>query len=335
MDVRRNPLMVPTAATANAIRRRDFVAGGLLAAASLMSATKAMAQAVIPLHCVPPLPPGQASSFSPPGGPVRVRKSVFDLSAAEITRLKDAYRELRKLTEQSGNDPRGWYHQGEVHCWYCTGALDSLNGMEIHGGWWFLAWHRAYLYFHERILGTLINDPTFALPYWDWDSCKDDPTDTSGRNRFPGEVYGFHGDTSNPLYDPTRTVGPNARIPTTLVGPTTMKAIMTSASFTDFGGSGNEELPVFADTQGDPRQMGQLEGGPHGGVHLWTTNPPFGAPDMGSLASAGFDPVFFAHHANIDRLWDVWSQNSAHANPSNDRWTGQTFYFYDQAQVWT
>jgi hypothetical protein len=38
------------------------------------------------------------------------------------------------------DDPRSWYNQGLVHCWYCSGALDNLNGMEIHGGWLFLAW---------------------------------------------------------------------------------------------------------------------------------------------------------------------------------------------------
>ena len=116
-----------------------------------------------------------------------------------------------------------------MHCWYCSGAADSLNGMEIHGSWWFLAWHRAYLYFHERILGALIGDPTFALPYWDWDSCTDDPKDMTGRNRFPGEVYGFPTSDStaaaaNPLYDTTRAVGPNDRIGTVYVGPTVMKA---------------------------------------------------------------------------------------------------------------
>src|SRR3712207_1803242 len=144
------------------ISRRHFTAGTLAGAALLPGAAWAQ---VVPLHCVPPLSPVQGVAFQPSaGGTVRIRKSVFELSGAEITRLKAAYAALRNVYR---DDPRSWYNQGLVHCWYCSGALDNLNGMEIHGGWWFLAWHRAYLYFHERILGHLIGDPTFALPYWD------------------------------------------------------------------------------------------------------------------------------------------------------------------------
>jgi polyphenol oxidase len=328
-----------------ALHRRDFISRSLAAAAGLAAgatAWKAWPQGApptpmptIPIECVPPVPFGQANAFASAGGPVRIRKSVFELDPNEISRLKAAYAELLKITKN--NDPRGWYRQGAVHCWYCSGAVDSLNGMEIHGSWWFLAWHRAYLYFHERILGTLIGDPTFALPYWDWDSCNDDPKDMTGRNRFPGEVYGFPtDDPSNSLFDTTRAAGLTDRIPTANVGPTVMKAILGSKSFTDFGGSGNEELPVVS--RGNPQQMGQLEAGPHGLVHLWTTDPKnySGFADMGMLAAAGFDPVFFAHHANIDRLWNVWAGVAGHANPSNDRWLNQQpFYFYDQQQTWT
>ena len=27
---------------------------------------------------------------------------------------------------------------------------------------------------------------------------------------------------------------------------------------------------------------------------------------MGTFTSAARDPVFYAHHSNVDRLWDVW-----------------------------
>jgi polyphenol oxidase len=118
-----------------------------------------------------------------------------------------------------------------------------------------------------------------------------------------------------------------------------MKPVMNSASFTEFGGSGNQELPGRTQEEGDAQQMGQLEATPHGMVHVWTTDPTFASrtpvPNMGALASAAFDPVFFAHHANIDRLWDVWAHSAGHANPDNPNWLQQFFLFYDHLQTWT
>jgi hypothetical protein len=74
-----------------------------------------------------------------------------------------------------------------------------------------------------------------------------------------------------------------------------MKPIMTSASFTEFGGSGNQELPRRTPEVGDAQQMGQIEGAPHGVPHVWTTEPTLDRnkppmPNMGALASAAFDP---------------------------------------------
>ena len=87
--------------------------------------------------------------------------------------------------------------------------------------------------------------------------------------------------------------------------------------------------------------MGRIEGAPHGGVHVWTTDPTLDfnnpKPDMGVLASAAFDPVFFSHHANIDRLWDKWITDDPvnHVNPDNPTWLQQFFFFYDQTSNWT
>ena len=40
---------------------------------------------------------------------------------------------------------------------------------------------------------------------------------------------------------------------------------------------------------------------------------------MGSFYTAGLDPLFWLHHANIDRLWEVWLKlDTAHQNPTGD-----------------
>src|SRR5262245_66460961 len=37
--------------------------------------------------------------------------------------------------------------------------------------------------------------------------------------------------------------------------------------------------------------------------------------------TAGLEPIFWLHHANIDRLWEVWRQNpTTHVDPSKANW---------------
>lgn len=41
---------------------------------------------------------------------------------------------------------------------------------------------------------------------------------------------------------------------------------------------------------------------------------------MADPGLAGLDPVFFLHHANIDRMWAAWNQTGNNLNPSNPNW---------------
>jgi polyphenol oxidase len=55
----------------------------------------------------------------------------------------------------------------------------TLVFLQIHFSSIFLPWHRWYLFFHERILASLVGDPTFSLMFWNWDDQRD------GGNVFP------------------------------------------------------------------------------------------------------------------------------------------------------
>ncbi|PQM35760.1 polyphenol oxidase I chloroplastic-like [Prunus yedoensis var. nudiflora] len=80
------------------------------------------------------------------------------------------------------DDPRNFWNQANVHCAYCEGSYHYtvpikycfIHGirkeLQVHSSWLFYPFHRWYLYFHERILADLIDDPTFALPFWNWDA---------------------------------------------------------------------------------------------------------------------------------------------------------------------
>ncbi|KAG5010568.1 hypothetical protein JHK87_019083 [Glycine soja] len=51
---------------------------------------------------------------------------------------------------------------------------------------------------------------------------------------------------------------------------------------------------------------GSVESVPHTPVHIWTgdRNQPNGE-DMGRFYSAGRDPIFYSHHANVDRMLNI------------------------------
>jgi polyphenol oxidase len=248
--------------------------------------------------------------------PVRVRKSAFELSSSEVDRLKTAYVALRKLTADSPDDPRGWLRQGYVHCWYCGGGSNGAEGEEIHGSWRFFPWHRAFLYFHERILCKLIGDDTFALPYWDWDS--------QGRQTFP-PVYGDPNDPANPLFDILRSARPADAIDPSVVSAPIMNPTMNAPTNNLFMGTQNGTA-------------GAMENQPHGPIHIWTGDTTLQAAnnDMGVLDTAAQDPVFFAHHGNIDRLWSVWlGLSPTHRNFTSPTWLTHVWQFYDENAVWT
>src|SRR5262245_26476138 len=128
------------------ISRRDFMIGtaGTLTAGVAISAG-ARLQAQEPQVCAPP-PPGTAPvPFAPNTSlPAGIRKSASRLTADEVAKLRKAYKALRDLREKDPSDPRGWLQQGNVHCWNCGGGPKDTNAVDIHGGWLFLPWHRAF-----------------------------------------------------------------------------------------------------------------------------------------------------------------------------------------------
>ena len=250
--------------------------------------------------CAPPGKPGTPSAFVRDCRPIRARRAAGALTAAEVAQLKAAYKAMRDLDTADPSDPRGFKHQANIHCYNCSGPIN------VHSSWKFFAWHRAYLYFHERILGKLVGDENFRLPYWNWDS----PL----QRKLPGG-YVTPNDNTNPLFNPTRVLAPTDSIPEEDVGSDVMSGILELDTFPEFGG-----------TAGGP---GVPEGTPHGAVHVDVGG------NMSTFANAARDPIFYAHHANIDKLWSDWNNvDSAHTNPSAAGFLDLTFTFYDENKTW-
>jgi len=269
--------------------KRTLVPGLL----SLLIAAEVLAQG-----CPPPsnIPVGSCapksgiiSNFTGDTGAMRVRKSIYRLSAAEVTELKLAFKKLRELPS---SDPRTWLAQANVHCWYCAG--DGTNVPDVHPNWAFLPWHRVYLYNLEKTLGKLVNNPNFALPYWDWNTGDSALCGTS-HLKVPAPYMG--GDaTTNSLFDCYRNVSTSSTMDPARVGPARIATLLNN----------NNTFDLFF---GTASTSSAVSPGPHGYVHLFvgnSTNINVAKQDMGVLETAARDPLFWAHHANIDRLWELW-----------------------------
>src|SRR5689334_14999653 len=249
--------------------------------------------------CEPPGAPGTAKPWRADCRPIRSRRPASTLTAAEIQKLNDAYAAMRALSTSDPSDPRGFTHQANIHCWFC-----SNSPTPVHGNWQFFAFHRAYLYFHERILGKLINDSEFRLPYWDWE--------ISTHRQIPGA---YTAPANAALLNGTRFMSATDSLPDEDVNDDVMEPVYSAANFGEFGGG--------ATYSGIP------EGSPHGSVHVDVGG------DMGAFDTAGRDPLFYAHHSNVDKIWSDWNKGaSSHENPSDAAFLNLSWSFYDENKVW-
>ena len=193
-----------------------------------------------------------------------------------------------------------------------------------HQSWFFPPWHRGYLFALEAQIRTAIANlggpADWALPYWNYfgpdDQYKIPPAFTS-RTLPDG--------TPNPLFISLR-FGPKGDGDIYVEIPPVSEACLSNTLFT--GSNATTTPPGF----GGPSTgfsnsgvtSGNLESNPHNLVHVDVGGS---APDQSSwgLMSdpglAALDPVFYLHHANIDRLWAAWN-GQGNNNPTNPNWLG-------------
>ncbi|KAE9591751.1 putative catechol oxidase [Lupinus albus] len=330
--------------------RRDVLIGlgGLCGAATLSNNPLAFASPILPpdtTKCGPAdLPSGaKPTNCCPPTStniinfkfpstkePLKVRPAAHLVNKEYIAKYKKAIDLMKSLPE---DDPRSFYQQANVHCAYCNGAYSQVGfpdlDLQVHNSWLFFPWHRWYLYFFERILGSLINDPTFALPFWNYDA--------------PGgmQLPSIYADPKSPLYDNLRNP---IHQPPTLIDldynfeedPNASVSANLAIMYRQVVSGGKTPKLFFgnayrAGDEADPG-AGSVENVPHGPVHGWTgdINQP-NNEDMGNFYSAARDPIFFAHHSNIDRIWSIWKTLGGKRKDITDSdWLESGFLFYDE-----
>jgi hypothetical protein len=168
----------------------------------------------------------------------------------------------------------------------------SPRGQQLN----FFGWHRMYLYYFERVLRWAANDPNLTLPYWDYT----DPAQTALPDAFQ--------DPTSSLYDWRRSEALNEGLAT------------LNPQITDIDG------PLTID-KNFLQYEGDIERGVHGNVHcsVGQTCP---IAVMGLVGLAANDPIFYEHHANVDRMWSCWQH--AHPDEQPGDWQNQEFSFVDE-----
>jgi tyrosinase len=268
---------------------------------------------------------------------IRTREDVWTLTRAEgnwpgvLVAYERAVGLLRERDPAAGppTNPVGWRFLAAIHGLEGPdGQPDTSNDLWSncqHGSWYFLAWHRMYLLAFELIVQDVLQDDGWALPYW----YAIDPEDR-GRAILPPA---FRDDTTE-LHTDKRSLLANGGsalpdLSQSLIQTLDADLFSTATGASTFGG-GERSTPSF-----NGGERGLLEGVPHGAVHSLVGNDydqsgnPYRFGWMGSFYTAGLDPVFWLHHANIDRLWQVWlDQDPAHLNPIDDpAWFDTKFSF--------
>ena len=191
-----------------------------------------------------------------------------------------------------------------------------------HQTWYFLPWHRGYLAGFEAVVAEQVRrlggPAAWSLPYWNYS----DTANPRARQLPPAFRRRLMPDGSpNHLWAPRNAPVPPRTVLTLSPGDVTLGAL-NAPNYTTAPGSVS---PGFGGPQTGFSHFGssngRLESLPHNVVHV----------AIGGLMqdpnTAALDPIFWLHHCNIDRLWEVWRRRiSPPRDPSAAAWlTGVAF----------
>jgi tyrosinase len=239
-----------------------------------------------------------------------------EVEQANIPALRDAYSKMQGLMAR---DNRSWIYWAEFHgfnrfdCWHhaTNGPNQESQDPTVHSYDLFLPWHRAYLHAFDHAVRD--QNPDAVQPWWDWTSA------TSAKVGVP-TAYSEDPDT-NPLAsgptpdmidDPARRTRRFPGKPSELPNWTKTKSVQGDRLLAI------DELLSLAKFEDFSHQLQNI----HDFVHPWVggispDDPNLGG-DMGSIPVAAFDPIFYAHHTMIDRLWYLWQiKHGVNNIPSN------------------
>lgn len=209
---------------------------------------------------------------------VRVRKEWLTLSSAEHRSFLQAVKKLQVRPAQG--QPSKYDQLVKLYA-------DHYEAMSASAA--FLPWHRHYLHVFEQELRKL--DPTVTLPYWDWSAPSQHPERAPiwGDDAFGGNGMGPACCVVTGVFKAYKPRYPEAScLKRSFSGGTTIAALPST-----------EELRTVLNQSTTYDSMRRAIEGLQGSVHIYIG---------GHMATiyAPNDPLFFLHHAFVDKLWADW-----------------------------
>lgn len=168
----------------------------------------------------------------------------------------------------------------------------AMNGI-AHGVSEFLPWHRWFIYRFEDALREVSGNPCMTIPYWDWEDSTVFDEETFdwfvGRDEDSGSCRWVtpNGECLRRDMDQSISMWRSGQI---------LGMIMNYDQYSDDFSRNPQRNNGF---------RAAMEGGPHAAPHA------FIGGSMLEMVSP-IDPLFFAHHANVDRLWSLWQDYNDH-----------------------
>jgi len=221
---------------------------------------------------------------------LRVRYEIREMSKEAQQRFVRAVKKL--MENKNGPETSEWFRIASYHGWpgdsYC-----------VHGWEAFPGWHRAYMLELENALCVadkeLGGDGVLGLPYWDWN-----------RYEINGEIFpkvlekdlaglpkGFLKKSSFSKFrgDPSKF----GRYPVARIARNLRNSDLDNKAYNALEESQHWKAA-------STRWRGDSVETPHNSVHVNVGHP------MNQVDTAAFDPTFWLHHCNVDRLYEAYIQ---------------------------
>ncbi len=183
----------------------------------------------------------------------------------------------------------------------CQAHAYNPSDPEQYQQWFFLPWHRLMLKQFEGVIREVLNDEDFTLPYWN--PVTGNPDDFI--------VPAVFRDPSSTLFNGTRWpwVNNGDRIDIIYRDWITLDAL-------------NEKF--YIDSTGSHGFNPRVDLNPHFLTHFGIGG------DMAEFSTVGGDPIFYLHHANIDRIWESWNR-LGNTNPTDPKYLDRKFAYGDRS----